>query len=139
MRIIAALFVGILFGLGLTVSGMIDPANIIAFLDITGAWNPSLLIVMASALAVSFVGYRLVFAMKKPAFDTSFQVPSKTVIDRPLVLGAAIFGIGWGLSGLCPGPALTAAALLRPEVFVFLAAMLAGMTLKDFAPAASTA
>lgn len=139
MRVMAALFVGMLFGLGLTVSGMINPSNIIAFLDVTGAWNPSLLVVMASALAVSFIGYRLVFALKKPVFDTSFQIPSKTVIDRPLVLGAAIFGVGWGLSGLCPGPAITAAALLRPEVYAFLAAMLAGMALKDFLPAARAA
>lgn len=135
MRAAAAVVVGILFGLGLTLSGMTNPANIIAFLDVTGAWNPSLLVVMASALAVSFIGYRLVFALKKPVFDKSFQLPTKTGIDRPLIAGSAIFGIGWGLSGLCPGPAISAAALLRPEVYAFIAAMLAGMALKDFVPA----
>lgn len=139
MRVAAALLVGILFGFGVTLSGMINPANIIAFLDVTGSWNPSLLVVTASALAVSFIGYRLAFALQKPVLDTSFQNPAKTVIDRPLILGAAIFGIGWGLSGLCPGPAITAAALMRLEVLAFLAAMLAGMALKDFAPAGRAA
>ena len=135
MRILSALGVGLLFGLGLTVSGMIDPGKIIAFLDVTGEWNPSLLVVMGSALAVSFVGYRIVLARAKPAFEPAFQLPTKTVIDRPLVVGAAVFGAGWGLAGLCPGPAISAAALGRPEVYAFLAAMLAGMAIKDFLPA----
>lgn len=134
MRNLSALAVGLLFGLGLTISGMIDPAKIIAFLDVTGAWDPSLLVVMASALAVSFVGYRIVLARAKPAFEPAFQLPTKTVIDRPLLIGSALFGAGWGLAGLCPGPAISAAALGEPAVYAFLAAMLAGMALKDFAP-----
>jgi hypothetical protein len=135
MRIISALLVGLLFGAGLTVSGMINPAKIIAFLDVAGAWDPSLLVVMAAALAVSFVGYRAVLARQKPAFEPSFQLPSKTVIDRPLLLGSALFGTGWGLAGLCPGPAVSAAVLGHPSIYAFIAAMLAGMALKDFAPA----
>lgn len=135
MRALSALLAGIVFGLGLTVSGMINPAKIIAFLDITGGWDPSLLVVMASALAVSFIGYRIVLARAKPAFEPTFQLPVKTIIDRPLVLGSAMFGVGWGLSGLCPGPAISAAGLGAPEVYAFLAAMLAGMALKDLAPA----
>ena len=139
MRVISALLVGLLFGAGLTVSGMINPAKIIAFLDIAGAWDPSLLVVMAAALAVSFIGYRIVLSRSKPAFESSFQLPAKTVIDRPLLVGSALFGAGWGLAGLCPGPAVSAAALGRPAIYAFIAAMLAGMALKDFAPAARAA
>lgn len=131
MRIIAALIAGLIFGLGLTISEMIDPAKIIAFLDITGAWDPSLIIVMASALAVSFAGYRIVLAREKPLFEPSFQLPTKTVIDRPLLAGSAMFGVGWGLAGLCPGPAVSAAALGNGAIYVFLAALFAGMLLKD--------
>lgn len=131
MRVISALIVGLVFGVGLTVSGMINPAKIIGFLDIAGRWDPSLLVVMLSALVVSFVGYRIVLAREKPAFEPSFQLPTKTAIDRPLLVGSALFGAGWGLSGLCPGPAVSAAALGKGEVYVFLVALLAGMVLKD--------
>ena len=135
MRIVSALLVGLLFGAGLTVSGMINPAKIIAFLDVAGAWDPSLLIVMAAALAVSIIGYRIVLARQKPAFEPGFQLPTKTVIDRPLLAGSALFGAGWGLAGLCPGPAVAAAALGHPAIYAFIAAMLAGMAMRDFAPA----
>jgi hypothetical protein len=138
MRAFAALLVGLLFGLGLTISGMIDPAKIIAFLDVFGEWDPSLLVVMAAALAVSFIGYRIVLARAKPVFETSFQLPTRTVIDRPLLIGSALFGAGWGLSGLCPGPAVSAAALGNGEVYVFLIALLAGMFLKDGLPKIAT-
>lgn len=131
MRVISALLVGLMFGIGLTISGMINPAKIIGFLDIAGRWDPSLLVVMLSALVVSFVGYRIVLAREKPAFEPSFQLPTKTAIDRPLLVGSALFGAGWGLSGLCPGPAVSAAALGKGEVYVFLVALLAGMVLKD--------
>lgn len=131
MRVWSALAVGVLFGLGLTISGMIDPAKIIAFLDISGAWDPSLLVVMASALAVSFIGYRIVLARSKPVFEPSFQLPTKTVIDRPLLIGSALFGAGWGLAGLCPGPAIAAASLGAPSVLLFLVAMLAGMVIRQ--------
>jgi hypothetical protein len=131
MRIFSALAVGILFGLGLTVSGMINPAKIIAFLDIAGDWDPSLLIVMASALAVSFVGYRIVLARPKPFFDASFQLPTKTAIDAPLLIGAGLFGVGWGLAGLCPGPAIAAIGLGFSPAFIFLAAMVLGFLLHD--------
>lgn len=131
MRVVSSLLVGILFGAGLTISGMINPAKIIAFLDIAGAWDPSLLVVMASALAVSFIGYRIVLARERPLFEPSFQLPTKTVIDRPLLVGSALFGAGWGLSGLCPGPAISGAALGQSEIYVFLLALFAGMLLKD--------
>ncbi len=139
MRVISALIVGLLFGAGLTVSGMINPAKIIAFLDVAGAWDPSLLVVMAAALAVSFIGDRIVLAGRKPEFEPSFQLPAKTVIDRPLLVGSALFGAGWGLAGLRPGPAVSAAALGHPAIYGFIAAMLAGMALKDFARPARAA
>ncbi|MCB2097170.1 MAG: YeeE/YedE family protein [Parvularculaceae bacterium] len=135
MRAISALFIGILFGLGLTISGMINPAKIIAFLDIAGSWDPSLLVVMAAALAVSFVGYRIVLARRAPLFGAAFQLPTKTTIDRPLIVGSALFGVGWGLAGLCPGPAISAAALGNGDIYVFLIALAAGMLLKDGLPA----
>lgn len=135
MRIWSALAVGVLFGLGLTISGMINPAKIIAFLDVAGAWDPSLLVVMATALVVSFVGYRIVLARTKPFFEPSFQVPTKTRIDRPLLAGSALFGVGWGLSGLCPGPAIAAIGLGAAPVFAFLAAMALGMLIHDAAGA----
>jgi uncharacterized membrane protein YedE/YeeE len=131
MRALSALFVGVLFGLGLTISGMINPAKIIAFLDVTGRWDPSLLVVMAAALAVSFVGYRIVLARRAPLFEPAFQLPKKTAIDRPLLAGSALFGVGWGLAGLCPGPAIAAISSARPEIFAFLAAMLIGMLARD--------
>jgi len=130
-RALAALAAGTVFGVGLVVSGMANPAKIIAFLDITGEWDPSLALVMASALAVSAIGYRLAFTRKKPLFDDAFQLPQKTRIDRPLVLGAAIFGAGWGMSGLCPGPAIVGASLLSAPVLAFVGAMVAGMALHD--------
>lgn len=131
MRVISALIVGLIFGLGLTISGMINPAKIIAFLDVAGDWDPSLLMTMGSALGVSFAGYRIALAREKPVFEPGFQLPTKTVIDRPLLVGSALFGAGWGLSGLCPGPAISAAALGHGEIYVFLVTLFAGMLLKD--------
>ncbi|MEE2691528.1 MAG: DUF6691 family protein [Pseudomonadota bacterium] len=132
MRIVAALVAGLIFGLGLVISGMVNPAKIIAFLDVAGAWDPSLLFVMAAALAVTFVGYRLVLRRAAPMFETQFHLPATTVIDRNLIMGAAIFGVGWGLSGFCPGPAITAAALGDLQPYAFIAAMLAGMAARRF-------
>jgi hypothetical protein len=131
MRVWSALGVGVLFGLGLTISGMINPAKIIAFLDVTGSWDPSLLVVMASALATTIVGYRIALARVKPLFDEKFQLPTAVKIDRPLIVGAAIFGIGWGLSGLCPGPVVAASGLLATPTLAFLGAMIAGMVAHD--------
>lgn len=131
MRAAAALMVGIVFGLGLIISGMANPQKIIGFLDVSGAWDPSLLFVMAGALAVSFIGYRIVLSRTKPVFDTAFHLPAKTAIDPPLIVGAALFGAGWGLSGLCPGPGITALALGDVQPFAFVAAMLAGMAARN--------
>jgi hypothetical protein len=127
MRLFATFLVGLLFGLGLVVSGMTNPANIVGFLDLAGDWNPSLIVVMASALSVAFVGYRIVLARRKPLLADTFQLPKATAIDRKLIIGSAMFGVGWGMSGLCPGPAIAAAATGALPVFAYLAAMIAGM------------
>jgi uncharacterized membrane protein YedE/YeeE len=129
MRVAANLAIGLLFGLGLVISGMVNPAKVQNFLDIFGTWDPSVAFVMASAAAVTFAGYRFAWRKAGPMLDDQFHLPQSTAIDRRLVLGAAIFGIGWGLGGYCPGPALTALGLLAPGTIVFVPAMLVGMWL----------
>mgnify|MGYP006270074543 CR=1 FL=1 len=126
-RLASSFAAGLLFGLGLVVSGMINPAKVQNFLDFAGVFDPSLAFVMGSALAVAAVGYRLVRPMERPVFEATFRWPDETDIDLRLISGAAIFGAGWGLAGFCPGPAISAAALGRGEVYLFLAAMIAGM------------
>jgi uncharacterized protein len=131
MPAIAALICGFIFGWGLLISGMMQPAKVLAFLDIFGNWDPSLAVVMAAALAVSSAGFALARRRGQPLFAAQSLWPSKTDIDRPLVVGAMLFGAGWGLVGLCPGPALENIATLSPRVFVFVVAMAAGMLLHD--------
>ncbi len=134
MRMVAALFAGLIFGLGLIVSQMINPAKVIGFLNVAGdGWDPSLLLVMGSAMIITTIGYKLVFKKDQPVFDQDFHVPTSQVIDRRLLSGAAIFGIGWGLGGLCPGPAIAALALGAPQILWFVAAMLVGMAAKKLA------
>lgn len=130
-QILAALASGLMFGLGLGVSRMIDPSKVQGFLDIAGAWDATLLVVMVSALAVYAVGYRLVMRRPKPILGDVFHVPTRRDVDARLVLGSSIFGIGWGLAGFCPGPALTALVLGRTEVLLFVVAMLVGAALHD--------
>jgi len=126
-EIVAGLFGGLIFGLGLCLSGMADPAVVIGFLDLAGDWNPALLFVMAGGVAVTFIGYRIVLDRGRPLWSEKFLLPATTAIDTPLVSGAVIFGIGWGLAGYCPGPALVSLASGRAEIVVFVAAMLIGM------------
>lgn len=126
-RLLSSLAAGLVFGLGLVISGMINPLKVQNFLDVAGAWDPSLALVMGAALIVAGAGYRLVLRREQPLFEARFQVPSLTAIDAKLLGGAAVFGAGWGLAGFCPGPAISAAALLQPGVFVFLLAMFAGI------------
>ncbi|WP_029004853.1 DUF6691 family protein [Azorhizobium doebereinerae] len=127
MGILAQLLAGLVFGLGLVISGMANPAKVLNFLDVAGTWDPSLAFVMAGAVAVTFIGFRLVLARPRPLFAAAFQVPTRRDLEPRLIVGPAIFGIGWGLSGLCPGPAFTALALAAPGALVFMPAMLAGM------------
>jgi uncharacterized membrane protein YedE/YeeE len=126
-RTLAAFGCGLIFGIGLLVSGMMQPAKVLGFLDIFGGWDPSLAVVMAAALIVSFAGFAITRRRGQPLFETQSFWPSATTIDRPLVAGSILFGLGWGLVGLCPGPALENLAMLSPRVIVFVAAMAAGM------------
>jgi uncharacterized protein len=123
--------IGLLFGLGLVISGMSDPAKVLNFLDLaaisSGGWDPSLIFVMAGGVIVAFIGYRLVWTRKAPLFDTQFHLPTKTGFDAPIIVGPAIFGIGWGLAGFCPGPAFTALGTGHVNAIVFVIAMIAGM------------
>jgi uncharacterized membrane protein YedE/YeeE len=129
--IVAPLIAGVLFGAGLTLSQMVDPAKVLGFLDFAGiadgTWDPSLAFVMAGALAVSAVGYRLVFRRAAPLMAAHFTLPTRKDIDARLVAGAAVFGVGWGLAGYCPGPAVAALAFGNAEVLAFVVAMLVGM------------
>jgi len=126
-RLAAALLSGLLFGLGLSLSGMLDPARVRGFLDVTGAWDPTLAFVLGGAVSVAALGYAVARRLPRPAFDAAFHLPVRTRIDGPLVAGAALFGIGWGLSGFCPGPAVAALSTGALPVFVFVVAMLVGM------------
>lgn len=131
MLSLAGLVCGFIFGLGLLISGMMQPTKVLNFLDLFGAWDPSLVVVMAAALAVSGFGFAVV-KQRAPLFAPQNQWPTRTDIDRPLLAGSAMFGIGWGLVGLCPGPALENLATLSPRAIVFVSAMAAGMVLHDF-------
>ena len=125
-EIVAGFLTGLIFALGLCLSGMTDPAVVQGFLDLAGDWNPALVFVMAAGVAVTFIGYRVVLP-GRPLWAAKFVLPAATAIDAPLISGAAIFGIGWGLAGYCPGPAMVSLASGRMPVFVFVIAMLAGM------------
>ncbi len=116
---------GMLFGAGLVVSGMTIPAKVRGFLDFAGAWDPTLVFVMGGAIAVHFVAYRLIRGRSSPVLADGFQIPTRRDIDAKLLAGAAVFGLGWGLAGYCPGPAVTSLTTGAPSVAVFVAAMLA--------------
>ena len=126
-RNITALVAGLIFGLGLVISQMVNPAKVIAFLDLFGNWDPSLALVMGGALVVTAIGYRLAWTREKPVFSEKFQLPGNRKVDTRLAVGAVFFGIGWGLVGLCPGPAISALTIGGSEAVGFLAAMVAGM------------
>jgi uncharacterized membrane protein YedE/YeeE len=132
MLAIAALICGFVFGWGLLISEMVSPTKVLAFLDIFGNWDPSLAVVMAAALIVSWLGFVLARRRERPLLAAQSLWPSKSEIDPPLVVGSALFGAGWGLVGLCPGPALENLATLSPRVIVFVFAMAAGMVLHDY-------
>jgi uncharacterized membrane protein YedE/YeeE len=132
---LAALGSGALFGVGLAISGMTKPAKVVGFLDLFGAWDASLAFVMLGAVAVHFVAFRLVRGRRAPLFAARFQLPSRTDLDARLVTGAAIFGVGWGLGGFCPGPGLVSAAGGMLGALVFVAGMIAGTKLEHVAAA----
>ena len=122
----AALLAGLVFGLGLTLSGMTNPDKVLAFLTLSEHWDPTLIAVLASAVSVTAIGYALVGRLPAPLFDSRFHAPTERGIDARLVAGAVIFGVGWGIAGYCPGPAIVGALTLDPRAAVFLAAMLVG-------------
>ncbi len=128
MGVIGALGAGLVFGLGLILSGMADPVKVLNFLDVAGTWDPSLAFVMAGAIAVAAPGFWLVRRRERPLADIAFHVPPADMpIDRKLLIGSAVFGIGWGLAGFCPGPALVSIPLAAPGALVFAATMVAAI------------
>lgn len=127
MLAVTALLAGLVFGLGLIVSGMADPAKVLGFLDLAGAWDPSLALVMAGAIAVGVVAFTLATRRRRSLLGAPMQLPQGQAIDRRLIVGSLLFGAGWGLAGFCPGPALVALGMGEWKAAVFVAAMLAGM------------
>ncbi len=132
MNLIAAFVSGIIMGFGLCISQMINPAKIIAFLDVFGNWDPSLALVMAGALFVTTFSFRLILKQKKPIYEEKFILPIKKEIDLKLVIGSILFGIGWGLSGFCPAPAIASLAFGIKKSGIFVISMIIGMVLYRF-------
>jgi uncharacterized membrane protein YedE/YeeE len=136
MAILIQFAIGLIFGLGLIISGMSNPAKVLNFLDVggipAGTWDASLAFVMAGAVTVTFIGFSRVLKLARPFFADRFYVPTRNDIDPKIVVGPVIFGIGWGMAGFCPGPALTALGFGSASAFIFVAAMFAGMALARF-------
>jgi uncharacterized membrane protein YedE/YeeE len=127
MRFAIIYVIGLIFGIGISISGMANPAKVINFFDVAGSWDPSLAFVMGGAVVVTFIGYRLVFRRARPVMDTRFHLPTASRIDARLIGGSALFGVGWGIAGFCPGGALPALGTGRIEVFAFVGALIAGI------------
>lgn len=128
-RIVSALVIGLVFGSGITLSGMANPAKVLNFFDFAGTWDPSLGFVMGGALIVTAIGYAFVLRRKAPVFDRLFHLPTRRDLDLPLVAGSAIFGIGWGVTGFCPGGAIPALGLGHGDAWLFVGSMIAGIAL----------
>ena len=126
-RVLVALLIGLVFGTGIALSGMINPAKVLNFFDVAGSWDPSLAFVMGGALAVTAIGYRLVLKRPAPLLDARFHLPARRDIDLPLLAGAGLFGIGWGIAGFCPGGSIPALGLGEPAALIFVAAMACGI------------
>lgn len=124
LKAAATYVIGLLFGLGLTVSSMVNPAKVLNFLDVAGQWDPSLALVMASALVVAAIGYQLSFKRRAPVLADAFLLPAARSIDAKLITGAALFGVGWGMAGLCPGPAIAALSVGGRSILIFAVSML---------------
>ena len=129
MKRIVLFLAGLCFGAGVTVSGMVNPLKVLNFMDIAGTWDPTLLFVMGAGLVATFIGYRFIFRRQRPLYAGSFQVPITRKVDARLIGGSAMFGLGWGLTGFCPGPAVASLVFLNSQTLVFVAAMAAGMIL----------
>jgi uncharacterized protein len=129
---------GLIFGAGLALSGMVNPAKILNFLDLTGQFDGTLIFVMGAGLIVATIGYQLIFKRGKPFFDSEFHIPTLEIIDAKLIGGAGLFGIGWGMSGFCPGPAIASLVYGYQQSFIFVAAMVVGTMLAQFLPKTQT-
>lgn len=136
MKITIALLAGLVFGLGLSLGGMTQPAVVLGFLDLFGAWDPRLVFVMGGAVLTTAIGYRLVFRRDRPLFESDFQLPTARRFDARLIVGSALFGTGWGIAGYCPGPALASLGGGAPSLLVLVATMVAGWWLAAKIPAA---
>jgi uncharacterized membrane protein YedE/YeeE len=123
LRQLFTLVSGLIFGIGLAVSGMVNPMKVLGFLDFAGSWDPTLMFVMGGGVVVAAIGYRMVFARGRPFFDERFHLPATTVLDARLVVGSAIFGLGWGMTGFCPGPGMASMVFGHVESFAFVLAM----------------
>ncbi len=143
MRLLSSYLIGLIFGVGIAISGMANPAKVLNFFDVAGTWDPSLAFVMGGALAVTYLGYRFVLGWRAPPFDRSFHMPGTRQSDIKLIGGSAVFGIGWGIAGFCPGAAIPALGTGRWEVALFLASVTAGFYARRFLaspkPTATTA
>lgn len=131
MKNIITLLAGLIFGLGLIISGMTNPEKVIGFLDVTGQWDPSLMFVMLGGIAVAYVGFQFVRDKSQTIFDDAIHLPGKTHISKELIIGSLMFGAGWGLAGFCPGPALVVMGAGYKEAFIFVMAMIVGMTIHN--------
>jgi uncharacterized membrane protein YedE/YeeE len=127
MRFLQLYLIGLVFGTGISISGMANPAKVLNFFDVAGTWDPSLAFVMGGALAVTFVGYRLVFGRGAPIYGGVFHLPTRRDLDASLIGGSALFGVGWGIAGFCPGGAIPALGAGQADVVIFVVAMIAGM------------
>ncbi len=129
MRLLSLYLIGLVFGTGISISGMANPAKVLNFFDLAGTWDPSLAFVMGGAVIVTFIGYRFVLKRPMPVMEARFHLPTSRVIDTRLIGGSAVFGIGWGIAGFCPGGALPALGTGSPAVFIFVGALIAGILL----------
>jgi len=127
MRVITSYLIGLVFGIGISISGMANPAKVLNFFDVAGTWDPSLAFVMGGALITTMIGYRFVLKRPVPLLDEKFQLPTRRDVDLSLIAGSATFGVGWGIAGFCPGGAIPALGTGRSEVILFMAALLAGI------------
>lgn len=127
MRLVSTYLIGLIFGVGIAISGMANPAKVLNFFDVAGTWDPSLIFVMGGAVVVAFIGYRIVLRRPAPIINAKFHLPDNPRIDARLLGGSALFGVGWGIAGFCPGGALPALGIGRIEVFAFVAALIVGI------------
>lgn len=133
MRLVLGYLIGVVFGVGILISGMANPAKVLNFFDVFGTWDPSLAFVMGGALAVTFIGYRVVLKQPAPMADPKFHLPTKRDIDTRLIAGSATFGVGWGIAGFCPGGALPALGTGNISVLIFVAALVVGIWVATWA------